>query len=306
MRTVSIIGLGLIGGSLGLALRRSGGWQVVGYARRPETARLALTRGAVDRIEPTPQVAARADVVIISTPVMATREVLSLISGHLRPGCIVSDVASTKVQVMKWAQELLPAQVSFVGGHPMAGSHRAGVESAKAELFQRTLCILTPTESTDTDSLNLISGLWQMIGASVKIMSPEEHDFLIAASSHLPHTVACALVQVVLDAKNDRGSAMDFAASGFADMTRIASGSSEIWKAILLDNAENIILMLSSMEAELAEFRAMLEARDSDTLIEKLSHIKKIRDSFKKRLNKFQQSYPNRWFRRFFRFYSSF
>jgi prephenate dehydrogenase len=164
----------------------------------------------------------------------------------------------------------------------MAGSHETSVDFADADLFVNKVCILTPTDNTNKDAIKTISDLWQMIGASIKIMPPDDHDYLVSAISHLPHTVACALVNVVSDIKNAQGYALDFAASGFADATRIASGSPDLWKGILLQNAEKLISMISKVEAELAKFRAVLEAKDGDSLVEILTQAKNIRDSFKK------------------------
>ncbi len=261
MRTVSIIGLGLIGGSLGLALKRSGGWQVVGYARRPETAQLALNRGAVDRIVATPQAAARADVVIISTPVMSTREVLSLIAGHLRQGCIVSDVASTKVQVMKWAQELLPAQVSFIGGHPMAGKETPGLETAEADLFKNCPYCLVQTSSANSEALATMKEIVLSIGARPVTIEAEIHDFLVAGISHLPLIVSTALVEATTQSSSWPQLAA-LASSGYRDASRLASTHPIMSRDICLSNQGPILEWLDRFSAELNKLRQLIGSGD--------------------------------------------
>lgn len=281
---IVIAGVGLIGGSVGLALKKAGfQGKIIGLGRRWSSLKQAIDVGAIDSAEMDFAVALKdADILLVSTPVDSILQIVREAIKYIPKGCVISDVGSTKSKLVDEIESLIPDGVYFVGGHPMAGSHKIGVDSANAGLFNKSLCILTPTKSTSDDTLNLISELWQGIGASVEIMSPEEHDFLISAASHLPHTVACALTRVVFNAKNNRGSAIDFAATGFADVTRIASGSPEIWKGILLQNAEKVISMIEMMESELDEFKAMLEARNGDLLIERLNQAKHIRDSFRK------------------------
>jgi len=257
VRTISIIGLGLIGGSLGLALKRSGGWLVVGCARRPETARLALSRGAVDLMEATPQAVARADVVIIATPVIATREVFSLIAGHLRPGCVVSDVASTKVQVMKWAQELLPPQVRFVGGHPMAGKETSGLEAAEADLFQDCPYCLVTASSASAEAVAIIKELILSIGARPVLIEAETHDFLVAGISHLPLVLSTALVRATTQSSSwPQMSAL--AASGYRDVSRLASTHPRMSRDICLSNQGPILEWLDRFITELEKFRQLI------------------------------------------------
>ena len=266
MRTVSIIGLGLIGGSLGLALKRSGGWQVVGCARRPETARLALSRGAVDRIEAAPRAVARADVVIIATPVMAIREVFSLIASHLKSGCVVSDVASTKVQVMKWAQELLPAQVSFIGGHPMAGKETPGLEAAEADLFRDCPYCLVPASSASAEAMAIMKELVLSIGARPVPIEAEAHDFLVAGISHLPLVISTALVGATTqNASWPQMAAL--AASGYRDVSRLASTHPRMSLDICLSNQGPILEWLDRFSAELEKFRHLI--RDGSDELER-------------------------------------
>jgi prephenate dehydrogenase len=163
----------------------------------------------------------------------------------------------------------------------MAGSHKTGVSAADASLFQGTTCIITPTESTNPGALNLVSALWRTVGARIEIMSPQEHDYLIAAASHLPHLVASALIQVVAGTENQRGRAINFTAKGFADTTRIAAADPKIWKGILMQNAKVVSSMLEKMERELSEMRKTLDNCDEQKIFEKLEYAKKLRDSIK-------------------------
>jgi prephenate dehydrogenase len=281
---IVIAGVGMIGGSVGLALRQAGfKGEIIGYGRRLSSLERAVDTKAVDSAEMDLSKAMKdTDMLIIGTPVdtisVITKEALK----YAQKGCIITDVGSTKSRLVKEIESFMPNDIYFVGAHPMAGSHKTGVDSAYAQLFERTMCIITPTESTNANALKSVSEMWQIMGSIIKIMSPDEHDFLISAASHLPHVVACALAQVVFNAENHNGRAIDFAATGFGDSTRIASGSPELWDGILLQNSEMVISMINKMESELAEFKDILEVRDETLLLEKLTRIKQIRDSFRK------------------------
>lgn len=277
---IVIAGVGLIGGSVGLALKQAGfKGKIIGLGRRWSTLKLAIDAGAVDSVSMDFDEALKdADLLVIGTPVDKITEIAKEAIKYIPKGCIITDVGSTK-KLVNEIEKLMPDDVYFVGAHPMAGSHKTGVDSANSHLFEKSTCIITKTEFTNSNALNTVSEMWNTIGAYVNIMSPEEHDFLIASASHLPHTVACALVNVVSDAENHQGRAIDFSATGFADMTRIASGNPEIWKGILLQNADMVALVLGKMELELATFRTILENKDEEKLTEKLNQAKKIRDS---------------------------
>jgi prephenate dehydrogenase len=276
---ITIAGVGLIGGSVGLALKRAGfKGKIIGLGRRWSSLKKAIDAGAVDSVELDFAEALKdADLLVIGTPVDTITEIAKEAVKYTPKGCIITDVGSTKRLVYE-IEKLMPDGVYFVGSHPMAGSHKTGADSADAHLFEKTMCIITPTESTNPEATNIVSEMWRTMGAFIQVMSPEEHDFLVAAASHLPHTVACALVNVVSKAGNHKGQAIEFSATGFADMTRIASGSPEIWKGILLQNADLVASMLGRMELELAEFRSILETKNEELLVEKLTQAKQIRD----------------------------
>ena len=281
---IAIAGVGLVGGSVGLALKRARfQGKIVGLGRRWSSLKNAIDAGAVDSATLDYEEALNgADLLMICTPVDVIPEIAEKAVVYARSGCVITDVGSTKGHLVAEVEKLVPENIYFVGAHPMAGSHRTGVAAAKADLFDGSLCILTPTDSTNPDALGLVSSLWKAAGAQLEIMSPQDHDFLIAAASHLPHAVACALAQVVASAENDRGKALDFAATGFADTTRIASGDPRIWKGIFLQNADMVSSMLGRLENEITDVRKLLENRDEEKLMEKLTRAKRIRDSIRK------------------------
>jgi len=280
---IVVAGVGLIGGSVGLALKRIGfKGKIIGLGRRWSSLKRAIDAGAVDSVSMDFDEALKdADLLVIGTPVDTITEIAKEAVKYTPKGCIITDVGSTK-KLVNEIEKLMPDGVYFVGAHPMAGSHKTGVDSADSHLFEKSTCIITTTESTNPEAVDTVSEMWRMIGARIYKMSPEEHDFLIASASHLPHTVACALVNVVSNAENHQGRAIDFSATGFADMTRIASGSPEIWKGILLQNADMVVSMLGKMELELAEFRSLLETKNEEKLAEKLNWAKHIRDSIQR------------------------
>jgi prephenate dehydrogenase len=280
---VVIAGVGLIGGSVGLALKRARfHGRIVGLGRRWSSLKNAIDVGAVDSATlDFAEALSDADLLLIGTPVDVIPEIVKEAIKHARSGCIITDVGSTKWQLVAEIESFMPDDIYFVGGHPMAGSHKTGVTAADASLFEGCICIVTPTESTNSGAVGVVSELWKAVGARVELMSPQEHDFLIAAASHLPHIVACALTQVVAGAENHRGKAIDFAATGFADMTRIASGSPEVWKGILIQNADTVSSMLDRLEKELTEMREVLDDRDEERLLAKLERAKRLRDSIR-------------------------
>ncbi len=249
MPRIAIIGLGLIGGSLGLALKRSHLRDVefAGFSRSRETREKARKMGAIDHAAGSAADAAGdALVVIIATPIAVIPDVMEEIASTLQEGCIVTDVASTKRQVMGWAEELLPGHVSFVGGHPMAGKEQTGIDVAEASLFDgKPYCIVPSVHAKET-AVNTIIGLAQLTGATPVFMDAEEHDSYVAAVSHLPLVVSTALFSLVHDSAAWAEMAQ-LASSGFRDVTRLASGSPEMSEDICDTNAGNILHWLDRM-----------------------------------------------------------
>ena len=261
---VTVIGLGLIGGSIGLALRQGKKfrWEIAGYSRRPETVANALSLGAIARGETNLEDAVRrAELVIIATPVLTIRQILSQIALHLPSGCIVTDTGSTKVKVMKWAEEMLPPTVNFIGGHPMAGREVYGIQAAEADLFRGCIYCLTPSEKASPESIDTVIDMVNKLGAAPFLIEPQEHDNLVAGISHLPMLLSAALVS--LTAKNPSWSKMSrLAASGYHDLTRLASGNPEVSSHICLSNQEAIIDWIDKFSRELERYRQLVAKGD--------------------------------------------
>ncbi len=278
---IVIAGVGLIGGSIGLALKRARfHGKIIGLGRRWSSLKNAIDAGAVDLATMDYEEAlSDADLLVICTPVDVMPSIVERAVKYIPEGSVLTDVGGTKGQLVAEMEKLVPDGIHFVGAHPMAGSHKTGVSAADATMFDGSVCILTPTESTNPGAVDLVSELWKRMGARVEIMSPQDHDFLIAAASHLPHAAACALVQVVAGVENERGKAIDFAATGFADATRMAAGDPKTWQGIFLHNADMVSSMLERLEKELADIRKALDDRDEQKLMEKLERAKRIRDS---------------------------
>lgn len=229
---VVIIGTGLIGGSLGLALKRSRlATEIVGVARRPQTLKLARRRGCITSGETDwRRAVSGAQLVILACPVHAILEQLRDIGSCLAAGCIVMDVGSTKQAIVNAAQLHLPPTVYFVGAHPLAGSEKTGPGQARSDLFRNCVCVVTPTRRTHAPSLKKMKHVWRQLGASVAIMPPQTHDRIVAYTSHMPHLLAAALMLSVPPRM------FPYTAGGFRDMTRIAAGDEEMWRDIFCTN----------------------------------------------------------------------
>ena len=256
---IAIIGLGLIGGSIGLALRRAGaGLEVVGFARRPEVASRALELGAVDRTEGSLISAVKgADVVLMATPAMAMKEILAEIGGSLREGSIVTDTASTKDKVMVWAEETLPPSVSFIGGHPMAGKETSGIEAADGDLFQGCTYCLIAGSGAAKEARDTVAGLVRQIGANPLFIDASEHDSLVAGISHLPLLISVALIAATTKSPSWPEMAR-LAASGFRDLTRLASGDPRMSRDICLTNRDPILHWIDDYIEEMRALRCLV------------------------------------------------
>jgi prephenate dehydrogenase len=283
---VTIIGLGLIGGSIGLSLRQGNklGWEIVGYSRRQETVASALRLGAIGRGEVNLEVAVRkADLVIIATPVLTVKEIFSEIAPHLSWGCTVTDTASTKVQVMKWAEEILSPKVNFIGGHPMAGKESYGIQAAEAKLFRGCTYCLTSSEDASPKSIDIITSMVKKLGAIPFFIDAQEHDNLVAGVSHLPILLSAALVS--LTTKNPSWLKMsELAASGYRDLTRLASGNPEVNSNICLSNKEAILNWVDKFIQELERYRQLM-AKGDNQLEQALAEANKARQQWLKNLS---------------------
>jgi prephenate dehydrogenase len=271
---VTIVGVGLIGGSLGLALKRAGlARRIVGVGHRQTSLDQARAGGAVD--DTTLDVAAGvrgSDLVVLATPISLFRPMLQRAAPALAPAALVIDVGSTKARVVADLEPLVPPPGAFVGCHPIAGSEQRGVAVARADLFDGAACAVTPTGKTPPAALDRVIATWQGLGMTVRTMSPEVHDRLLAQVSHLPHVVAAALVQAVT------AEAEPLIGAGWADTTRIAAGDPALWRDILLTNAGEVAAALERFQGTLAAFRSALEQGDATKIEALLAKSQSRRD----------------------------
>lgn len=280
---VAIIGVGLIGGSLGMILREQG-WarSVVGVGRRVENLKTAVALGAIDRFVADPIEGVReADLVVLATPVDTYQQHLSHWGGSLKPGTIVTDVGSVKGKLVRQAESLLPRHVRFVGAHPIAGKEKTGVAAGSTTLFKGARCILTPTPTTDPEALNAVRRMWELTGSIVLTMDPMVHDTILGAVSHLPHVAAFALMNALAEVKERVIPELDLKAhsgGGLRDTTRIAASSPEMWRDICLWNRDNLVSLIDIYERHLAQFKAMIQAGDGPGLEKSMEQAKSIRE----------------------------
>jgi prephenate dehydrogenase len=259
--TVAINGLGLMGGSMALALRGKCAC-VLGVARRPETAQEACRLGVVDHVvDDVTRAAVEADVLVLATPVRHILTTIPEVGPHMRRDALLIDLGSTKAAVVQ-AMNLLPAHVSAVGGHPMCGKESTGLESADPELYCDAVFALSPTERTSGDAMGLAEELAQAVGAHPVQVDAAEHDAAAAIISHLPYLLAAALVQTQAGAEKDHPHTRTLAASGFRDATRLAAGSVDMMLDILLTNRRNVENALDDFEQQLAVARRLLNEPD--------------------------------------------
>ena len=263
---VCILGLGLIGGSLALALE-SADIEVIrtGWSRSKSTRDFAIDNSVVDKIYDSPEEAVKdASVVVLAGPISCFGDQLKQIADHLPKGCIVTDVGSTKRQVAAWAKKYLPDHVEFIGSHPMAGSEQQGIEFARGDLFNGAFCFVTPTGNNNDSSVAAIKGMWQALHMKVIEMTPQKHDQTVAMISHLPHIMAASLVNI-----SDMEQIV-YCGKGFLDTTRIASGPENVWRDILMTNATNAARSIDTIIKDLTHYRDILKAKDGDSIEQKL------------------------------------
>ena len=282
VQTVCIIGTGLIGGSLALALKRSGFCQsIVGAGRTESTLKKALELGVVDRYETDFSLAVKdADIVVVAVPLSAMKNVFEQIAPALSSTAVVTDAGSAKQTVIKDAEVVFGETSNrFVAGHPISGTEKSGVTAAFAELYENRKVILTPTDNTDKDAAKLVTEMWRATGAEVESMSAEHHDMVLAGTSHLPHVLAFGLVDC-LNSLEDVDEIFRFAAGGFRDFTRIASSDPVMWRDICLSNRDDILSMMKKYEQQLQMITSALQDSDGDALIKIFERAKQARDQF--------------------------
>jgi prephenate dehydrogenase len=275
IQTLTIVGVGLLGGSLGLAARQRGlARRVLGVGRHLDGLDYARQLGAIDEGFLALQEAVRsAEVVVFCTPVdQIARQALTAAEA-CAPGTLLTDVGSTKADIVHAVEGRLPAGVAFVGSHPLAGSEKRGPEHANPRLFERRLTVVTQTPRTDPAALERTRAFWEGLGARVRVMAPEEHDRALALTSHLPHLLAAALAGLMPP------ELYDLTATGFRDTTRVAGGDPALWTAIFAHNRAAVLDNLDLLGARLAEFRQALESGDAAALDRLLTQAKKVRDA---------------------------
>jgi prephenate dehydrogenase len=273
--TLTIVGVGLIGGSIGLAARqRNLVRRVLGVGRSDAALARASAAGAIDTGFTASEAAVReSDLVVFCTPVDQIAAGVVAVGSQCRPGTIITDTGSTKSAIVRAIEQSMPENVHYVGGHPLAGSEKNGVEHADVRLFEDRITVLTPTTSTDAGALQKISDFWKHLGARVCTMRPEDHDRAMALTSHLPHLVASALAGVLPDEL--RG----LAASGFRDTTRIAAGDPSLWTPILSQNRDAVRDALTALRERLDLFQRALDNEDERQLSMLLDEGKRRRDA---------------------------
>lgn len=277
-----VVGVGLIGGSLALALKKAGYCNhVVGTGRNEQHLSHARDLGILDEytLDYT-QAVADADVVFVAVPLGAMSEVLEKIEPALQPGTLVTDAGSAKHSVVEQAQRLLGAKINqFIPGHPIAGTEKSGADAAFDSLYQERRVILTPLEENAQSDIDNIKAMWQAAGAVVYEMGDRHHDLVLAATSHLPHMLAFALVDC-LNKVDDVDEIFRFAAGGFRDFTRIASSDPTMWRDICLSNREAVLVMMERYQQEMVLLKTAIEENDADALYELFSRAKVARDEF--------------------------
>jgi prephenate dehydrogenase len=272
--TLVIVGVGLIGGSVGLAARaRSVARRVVGVGRSMESLAAARRVGCADDCTTELAAAAReADLVLVCTPVDKVVEHIRTAATSCRPGTLITDAGSTKDTIVRALDGTLPPDISFVGGHPLAGSEKRGPEHASADLFVDRLVILTPTPRSEAAAVERLGGFWRSLGARILHLSPQDHDDAVAITSHLPHLAAAAIANTLPD------QLRSLTATGFRDTTRVAAGDPDLWAAIFAQNRGAVLAALGRLEQRLTDYRSAIEHDDMTTLRRLLAEAKAVRD----------------------------
>ena len=281
IRQLSIVGVGLLGGSVAKAARSGGlARRIVGVGRDPERLRPAVDDGTLDTAVTDLEAGVReADVILLAAPVLAIEGLLERVWGAAAHGALITDVGSTKRNIVRAAERLAATRpLGFVGSHPLAGSEQAGYRVARADLFRGATVVVTPTEKTELAALKTTTELWEALGARVTSLDPETHDRTVAAISHLPHLIACALVD---GAGRVEPGALELAARGFRDTTRIAAGDPDMWTEIFLANRDALTAGIEAFRQALGDLQRVIDAGRADALRAELARIKAIREQLR-------------------------
>jgi prephenate dehydrogenase len=279
---LAVIGVGLIGGSLARALRKAGQCnQVSGYGRDRQNLQTALELGVIDDYsDDLAEVVADADVIVLATPLKTMEPLLQSLAVLTGPDAIITDVGSAKGSVVNTARAVLGNKLrNFIPGHPIAGTEKSGVEASFAELFVKHMVILTPLQENNPAAIDRVTRMWEVCGAYIVSLSVEQHDQILAATSHLPHVLAYALVDCLANMDAD-DEIFRFAAGGFRDFTRIASSSPEMWADICVSNRNKLLDVIEQFRQQLALITTHINNNDREQLIETFTRVKQTRDNF--------------------------
>lgn len=274
---ITIIGPGLLGASIGMAVRERGlAQRIVSWSRRAETRANCLEQSWCDEVFDCPEEACwGSDFIILCTPVQTIVPLLSEIANALQPGALLTDVGSTKSKICRETQGVKLNGATFIGSHPMAGSEQTGMAHARSDLFEAAACIVTPLEAASSKNVRRLSTFWESLGMQVTHTSPEQHDEIVAHISHLPHLLSSTLCSFLAH-KDPVWQGL--AGGGLRDTTRIAAGDPGLWRQILESNHDEVIRAISGFEEELLQFKAALINRDTSSLHQQLNRGKDFRD----------------------------
>ncbi|WP_338470085.1 prephenate dehydrogenase [Niallia sp. XMNu-256] len=279
---VFVIGLGLIGGSLALCIKgEHGECQITGYDINEDQGKIAKMLGVVDRLVDRIEDGAKdADLILITTPVKETEQIIDLLCEiPLKKNVIITDAGSTKYEVVKKAEEKLSSQgITFIGGHPMAGSHKSGVSAARAILFENAFYLLTPGQGIEQGKVQVLKEWLKGTNAKFLVVTPKEHDFLTGVISHFPHIIAASLVHQAEKKSKEQNLIPRLAAGGFRDITRIASSSPSMWRDILLHNKEVLMELLDQWQNEMRTVATIIKTEDGEKIYQYFADAKRFRD----------------------------
>lgn len=280
MKKVLLIGLGLIGGSIAMAIKKAHPVHIIGCDVNEEEGAMGISLGVIDSYTKDLQQAAEsADYIFLATPIHAICGLLKeLATYNLKPDVIISDTGSTKVEILKAAQPLLDKGFCFIGGHPMAGSHKTGVTAARAHLFENAFYIFTPAEQTSEEELERLQNLLQGTGARFQVIDALEHDRLTGMISHFPHVIAAGIVRQTERFSQTHPFTQRLAAGGFKDITRIASSSPDVWLDIIQSNRENVVQMIDQWFLEMQTIKHLIEENDTKGIHSYFDEARSFRD----------------------------
>jgi len=276
---VTVLGVGLIGGSIGRILKKKRlCTKIIGVGRSVSNLRYAQRHHIIDQFtSDLKRGTQKSDLVIVALPVKSIVPVIRKIAEFLPDGAIVTDVGSIKYPIVEKTEKYIPDRIHFVGGHPIAGTEKSGAAASFPELFMKRYCILTPTEKTDQTALNKVKRLWKSAGSKVVVMDAKTHDYLIASISHLPHVVAYALVNSVAQSPSGKKN-MAFSAGGFRDFTRIAASDAALWREIIEMNKEQLLPFLDLFIRIVKEYRSYISKSDFSRLQSEFQKARRIRE----------------------------